>query len=157
MNVTGHPNRGGQAISETLLLLPLYLLLVFALLQLGQLGTALVITNYAASTVARDFVQNNSVDNGAGEVHFRRLMVAGMKNATIESIKDQNGMLSNVTVHACAEIDAFPLVGSVLGRGLSSHLSGTNCQALSYVGFTGSPPYRFIVHGTATLRMNYQL
>ena len=155
----------GQSMTETALLLPLYLLIVFSLLQMGQLATALVVTNYAASAIARQAVQEGSITNqGAYETRFGALITAGMKNEKVFPVLDPatSAPLRNVHVHACAEISAFPFVGqffgSILANGLGSG-SSDRCPDLGTraFAFKNTPPVAsFVVHGTATARMNYQ-
>lgn len=142
-----------------MLLLPVYLLLVFGLLQMGQLAIALLVTDYAASAIARQAVQEGSTGSqGSYNDRFQRLLTVGMKNPTVQVVAD-SGLLSNVTVHACAQIDAMPFIGQIIGRPLASGL-GTggpgNCQNLRAFAFSGGAPYAFTVHGKATARMNYR-
>ncbi len=69
--------RSGQNMTETILLLPAYLLLVFGVLQMGQLGTALLVADYAASAVARQVVQDqteNTLLGGNYMSRFEKLM-----------------------------------------------------------------------------------
>jgi Flp pilus assembly protein TadG len=147
--------RNGQAVTETIVLLPLFFLLVFGLLQLGQLGTALLVANYAASAMARQMVQDNSTT--ANKTRFTNMLTAGMKSANVEQDIQSTGVFANVTVHACADIDAFPFVNQILGGVLSRVAPGGagNCKALGTFGYTSSPP-RFTVHGQAEARMNYR-
>ncbi len=139
--------------------MPVYLLLVFGLLQMGQLAIALLIADYAASAIARQAVQDGSTGTqGSYTERFEKLLTAGMKNPTIDVVADP-GLLSNVTVHACAQIDALPFIGQIIGRPLASGL-GTggpgNCQNLRVFAFSNGAPYAFTVHGKATARMNYR-
>ena len=154
-------HRAGQAMTESILLMPAYFLLVFGLLQLGQLATGLLVANYAASAIARQVVQdqtNSTALGGSYQTRYEALMTAGMKHGKLiaEYTRD-GGLFSNVTVHACAEINAFPFVGEFLKPALSRYSGG--CGALTTVlpfSFISSPPYRFMVQGKATARMNYQ-
>src|SRR5205823_2127843 len=96
----------------TIVLLPFYLMLVFALLQAGQLATGLMVADYAAAAIARQAVQDGSTSTqGVYRTRFEKMMTAGMKNAVVSVASDNGGLLSNVTVHACAEVDAFPFLG----------------------------------------------
>src|SRR5437879_1733754 len=107
--VVGYSYRNGQSVTESIVMLPVYLLLVFGVLQLGQLGTALLVANYAASAIARQAVQDGtSGDQGAYRTRFEKLLTAGMKNPVVNVVPDNNGLLSNVTVHACAQINTLP-------------------------------------------------
>src|SRR4051812_21017228 len=87
----------GQNMTETLVLLPLYLLLVFGLLQAGQLATGLLVADYAASAIARQAVQDGSTGTqGAYQTRFTTMLTAGMKNPEINVVPDNGQLLTNV-------------------------------------------------------------
>ena len=144
-------------------MLPLYLLLVFGLLQLGQLGTALLVTNYGAATIARQLVKDSWSGSGLASLSspystkFNDLLMAGMKNGTLEARRTKDGPLSplsTVEVHACVEVTAFPFVGHLVANRLAN---GTvqGCAANMLLSFnTGN--YAFVLHSQAMARMNYQ-
>src|SRR5258708_4229456 len=155
--------RSGQNMTETILLLPAYLLLVFGVLQMGQLGTALLVADYAASAVARQVVQDqteNTLLGGNYMSRFEKLMTAGMKKGVLEAEYTHDGLFYDVTVHACAQINVMPFLGELLLKpALGFRYRGNGCAGDSGMGpfsFSGSAPYFFTVHGKATLRMNYQ-
>ena len=124
--------RAGQAMTETILLLPFFFMLVFGLLQLGQLGVALLVSNYAASAIARQVVQDQVRSPGLGGAYMNRyngLLAAGMRRPQLNAVYTQdNGIFWNVTVHACADIRAFPLVGEFLKPVLGQSHASTTCS-----------------------------
>lgn len=149
----------GQGTTETLVLLPFFLVLIFGLLQLGQLATALLIANYAAAAAGREMVQNNNRNPGSYSARFDKLLAVGMKNPQLD-VGDPEGdsIEKNITVHACADINAFPFVNEFFGSILTSRL-GTGsggCPALNLFEFRRSLPPAFVVHGKATVRLNYK-
>jgi hypothetical protein len=149
----GPGGQSGQTISETILLMPLFLFLVFGVLQLGQLGVAVVVANYAASAAARQMVQDNSGSPDGYRSRFRKILAVGMKNEDLQATTN-GGLLRNVTVHACAQVDAYPFIGQLAG-GILSGLRGGGCENMGILAFNPSPP-SFTVHGKAIARMNYQ-
>ena len=157
--------QAGQTMSESILWLPFYLLLVFGMLQMGQLVAALLVSKYAASAIAREVVQDQTRDSALGGTYmtrYQKLMTAGMKksSAVLQAEYTNDGLFSNVTVHACTQIDVFPFVGQFLKPVLGSRYAGSGCtsggSAIGPFTFSGSPPYTFGVHGAASARMNYQ-
>jgi hypothetical protein len=155
-------NRSGQAMTETVLMLPFYLILAFGLIQIGQLATALIVANYAASAIARQAVQDGNTGNtSAYEARLDGLMMAGMKSGVVKLDTDGTGIMKNVTVHACAQIDALPFLGQFLGAVFKQNYGGGGAcddsgAALGPFFFNGGPPYYFRVHGRSTARMNYK-
>jgi hypothetical protein len=155
-------SRSGQSVTETVLLLPIYLLLVFGLLQSGQLAASLIVAEYAASAIARQAVQDGISSGGSAyEARFERLLLPGMKSPVITVEADNGGLLSNVTVYACARVDAFPFLGQLMTKALGQRYSGGgSCDgSSSSVGpfyFNGAAPYFFRVKGQASARQNYR-
>jgi hypothetical protein len=137
-------------MTETILLLPFFLLLAFGLIQLAQLGIALMVTNYAASAAARQTVQDGAFDSGRAERRFRNMLMAGMRNAQFGPASYDGGSLaSNVTIRACADVPALPFVGAFL----SGALAGGGCGGGKLVSMNGNV---FVVQGRASARMNYR-
>ncbi len=150
----------GQASAETLMLVPLYFLLVFGLLQLGQLATALVVVNYGAAAIARQAVAENI---SGGQDYNRRLeqfFVAGMKNPDAwANPKDPDSpidpLLRDVRVEACAEVKAFPFVNAILGGALKAGLGeAAKCEDIKTFAYNSSGSGSFVVHAKAKARMN---
>jgi Flp pilus assembly protein TadG len=141
--------QNGQTTTETILWLPFFLFFAFGLIQAGQLGTALIVTNYAASAVARQAVQENGAISGGAKSRFERLLIAGMRNAQLTSTTQSGGLASNITVTACADVPALPFVATFLGR----PLGGGGCGSGGLVSLNGN---MFTVQGKARARMNYQ-
>jgi len=146
------------------MMLPLFLTLVFALLQIGYIGFAVAIVHYAASSVGRLAVENNTPQVAAFQPHFSSLMMAGLKPLPLSSTQDpaEDPLTPTVTINACASIPAYPFVGDFLKPILGGALaSGSSCadndpHAMGPVSLTGSGPYQFLIHGQTTVRMNYQ-
>lgn len=162
--VTLPPGRKGQSLTETVILLPLFLLLIFAIVQTCHLGIALAIVNYGASAVARQAVQQNSNFASSGQARFNKLMMAGMKPLQLHGVaareenSSQTSVTSNMEVTACAELPAYPFVGQLLDKALSSPAESDPCggtKSLGPVSLKGPAPFHFIVHGQARARMNY--
>jgi Flp pilus assembly protein TadG len=102
------PSQKGQAMTETLILLPFYLALVFAVIQVGQLGTALIVTNYTASKIARKaaaqgFGGGGSVTLGAYQADLSAAMMAGMKPGSLAGCVTQQSVRLAVSwrISAC--------------------------------------------------------
>ena len=68
-----HSTRG-QSLAESVLVMPLFFFLVFGLLQIAQLGIALVVTQYAASSLARKAAN----ESGFPPVRFAWMDVTGI-------------------------------------------------------------------------------
>jgi len=153
----------GQTVTESVMMMPLFLIFVFALLQLGHLGIGIAIVNYAASSVARQAVAQNAYNQGDAESKFNNILMAGFKSNEIKStsVSDPENVTTNLKVTACAELPAYPLVGHFLYQAITSG-SGPSPDAcsgatkwLGPVGLKGPAPYHFIIQGQAVARMNY--
>ena len=152
----------GQSMTETILLLPLYFLFVFGLLQAGQLSVALLVANYGASSIARRMVADDADSPDKYRPRFENLLVAGMKYEGLKASHEPDsgggsGLLSSVTVDACSKVGAFPFVAQTLHAipAVNSRLAGGGgCDVKN-----GQPFFfngtQFIVHGRATARRNY--
>ncbi len=155
--------RHGQTITEVAIVLPLFLLLVFGVLQVGHLGIAVAIVNYGASAVARQAVEENGFNEAAAQNHFNQLLMAGLSPLPIEhhiEDIDSQQITSDIAITACAELPAYPFVGQFLDKALTSEAAGGDgCTAgtktLGPVGLKGPAPYHFLVSGKAKARMNY--
>ncbi len=150
----------GQTTTETILLFPFYMVLVFGLLQLGQLGVALLVANYAASSIARQAVE----DNISGSVEYtskmEKLMTAGMRRPYAKATAEfSTPPFAEVSADACAEVYAYPFIGQLLGKAITKGLASGNsskCTTLSTFAYSNSRPAYFVVHGKASARMNYK-
>ncbi|HVO33732.1 MAG TPA: TadE family protein [Elusimicrobiota bacterium] len=175
----------GQSITETILVLPLFLALAFAGLQLAQLGVGIVMADYAASSVARKAAAEEKIPTRLFNTiqdltplygqKATDLMVAGMK------FQDAAGCVSpdvpgepsvSLTVRVRATVSAFPILGDLLHGAWHANYTGPIGSAVSGacpggsgmdgapglgpINFSASPPYYFTVNGKATVRMNYQ-
>jgi hypothetical protein len=141
----------------------LYLAVVFGLLQVGQLATGLLVVNYAASTIAREAVQENATSmKSQYETRFKHLLTVGMTYKDLLLTPDSSTPpLTSIRVDACAELGVFPLLGEIflepaLGTKYTGGACGATARSMGPFSFNGTPPYRFTLHGTASARMNYQ-
>ena len=149
----GFGSSAGQSTTETILLLPFFLTMVFGLLQMGQLTADLLVTQYSAYSVARQMVQDNSINAASYRAKFDNLMTAGMRFNNLYA-DPVSGMMPNLTVHACSEVSAFPLVAEMLSRPMRNY--NGDCGAENTMGPFSLQGRKFIVHGRATVRMNYR-
>jgi len=156
----GWSHDAGQTLTETAVLAPLFFTLVFALLQVCHLGLAVAIVNYGASSAARLAVEQNDTSGSNATTQFKKLLAAGLTahgNVQTRPV-DQDSVTQNLVVTACAQLPAYPFVGELLDKALSS-ANGTDCaqgaKMMGPIGLTG-PPYYFIIEGQAKARMNYQ-
>jgi len=162
--------RKGVTTTEAILILPLFLLMVFGLLQAVQIGIGLVVVNYGAGSIARKVgreataLTTASVPITNHQTDFAGLMIAGLNSKSLTgcydtSNTDPNAVAKNVVVTAQAEIGAFPIIGPMLDKMAPNFKStswspGCTEDPVPAVGFTG-PPYKFIVRGMAVARRNY--
>ena len=145
----------GQSLTEATLLMPLFFLTIFLIIQTCHLGIAIVLVNYGASSAARLAVQQNG-DVSNAQTQFNHLMIAGLKFLSLTPHKD-NDVTPNITMDACAELPAYPFVGQFLDKSLTTG-GGNLCggtKTFGPVALSGPAPYHFIIHGQATARMNY--
>jgi len=153
----------GQSSTETFLLLPFYLTIVFGLLQIGLLGVSLVATSYAAGSIARyaaKEVTGTTFNESAYEPRLKNLLFAGMEFQGLNGHVDSAGPhLGTLTVNTCTKVFAMPFVGYFLKPAMPGAMvaTGTTCDdTMGPVLFFNQPPYYFIVHGKAMARLNYQ-
>ena len=127
--------RRGQAMTETILMVPLYFLIVFGLLQIGQLGVALLMVNYGASSVARAVAQDPpklGPADGYGLIDmkelgfpfkekFSKLLIGGMYDSKIRGcIEKDSNVTATLHVFGSASVNAFPLLGNFLASARTS-------------------------------------
>jgi len=169
----------GQTISEALIALPIFFALAFAALQLAQLGVAVVIANYGASSIARKAAaeengtfQSGSPNLSAYEQKARDLMVAGMLFQDLEGCVQTDTITptAELTVRLRTKVYAFPFFGNLVsgafgpqhadeGKGTCPS-SGSALDSPTAVGpfnFSASAPYYFYVNGKAEVRLNYRV
>src|SRR5690349_6547823 len=114
----GHVGRGlcsrGQVTTETLLLAPVFFLLVFGALQLAHVGLGVALVHYATSSVARQAVQNNTEQIDKSK--FENFMIAGLQAPEVRGSGEQgaSSVLKDLTVVGCAKLPAYPFVGQTL-------------------------------------------
>lgn len=146
---TAGPRNRGQAISETLVLLPIYLALILFVIQISQIGLAIILTNYGASKVVHQAVSENTTDPARYKSLLDSVMIAGMKTYSLTGhVDDPNSHTRMLTVEVAAEIRAFPMVGELLHSMIGSSPG-------SVVRLSDQAPYMWIVKGVAQSRMNF--
>lgn len=160
-------NRHGVSMTEAIVVMPFFLIFVFGLLQLLQIGIGLIVVDYGAGSVARKMARIGSLSATTYDTDFQQLMVAGMKADPLAVCQDKgvngNSPASNVMVTATAKIGAFPFIGPFVDKvapGLKNNAPGqiTGSCTPGYapmLSFTGSPNYDFVVRGEAVARRNY--
>jgi hypothetical protein len=156
----------GQSITETLLLLPLYLALVFGMLQAAYIGLALATTSHAAGSIARRAAREDTVKSFPEDRYKDRLdavLFAGMKPYAVKASVPDHPTLPVVTVNACAEIMAFPLVGTFFNALFKDAYDGGgdicapgNKKSMGPIYFVPKPAYHFVIEGSAEVRFNIQ-
>jgi hypothetical protein len=156
----------GQSITETILLLPFYLALVFGMLQAAYIGLALATTSYAAGSIARWAAKQNTMSfpEPAALDRLDKLLFAGMKAVAVKSATRSTGVLPILEVNACTKIDAFPLVGAFLNVPLNTKYDGggnfcapdNEPTRMGPIYFVPKPTYHFVIQGTAQIRLNVQ-
>jgi hypothetical protein len=146
----------GQTTTETILLLPVFLMLAFLLLQLGQIGIALSVVSYGASSIAKRAVAGETPNPSMMD----KLLAVGMKDPKVvpEIVPDpSNPLTKNITINTCAAIKAFPFVGEFLNNvpALTNNSPGSCGNASKTLSISCSPDCKFLVHGKAIARGNY--
>lgn len=158
--------KAGQSLTESVMLMPIFLAVVFALLQVGHLGVGVAVVYYATSSVGKLAVQNNDakLSNGDYQAQFARMMVGGLTPVGLPAAELEPGedaLTPTITVTACAKLPAYPLVGETLKTAMSGALDpGATCtdgpHAFGPVHLAGNGPYFFVIRGQTTVRLNYQ-
>jgi len=167
-------------MTETVILLPLFFFIVFGLLQVAQLGLAVVMANYAASSIARKAASENNYSTAApgtsvGSItaygqKASDLMVAGMQldgSTGLLGCVEQSDMTvptGELVVLVRAQLSAWPLTGSVLSGIFGSQYNTQplscsdlkNAQGFGPFNFSPSPAPTFFVTGTGKVRLNYK-
>jgi hypothetical protein len=169
----------GQAITESILVLPLFLVLVVGGLQLAQLGMAIVISNYAASSIARKAVSEQSFSATAtGAVNLanydqkaKSLMTAGMQvddpHGLVGCVIQQPGNTSptaELHVAVRTKLSAWPVFAQLLhtvwlgtydAQPLACLQQPSNPGGFGPFNFSAQAPYYFYVTGEARVQTNY--
>ena len=158
-----HP-RSGQTSTEAILLIPVFLLLVFAIVQIAHIGVGVVVMQYAASSIARQAVQSGDPnDEAKAKEKLGHLMFAGLTAGKVHTgLKTEttaNEVTPTVEVVTCAELTAYPFVGEFLSKASWKTANATTeClgSSLTPVMLKGPAPYKFLIRGQSLARMNYQ-
>jgi hypothetical protein len=166
-------SRTGQTMTETVILLPLFLVIVFGLLQLGQLGIAVIMVNYAASSIAREAASKfdyAGATNGVMQLHqkMQDLMVAGMSTDSSFgllgcTVADTNTPTAELVVLVRAKVAAWPGLGYFLNGAFGDRYATqpltcsdlTNAQGFGPFNYSTQPPTYFVT-GTGKVRLNYK-
>ena len=167
-------------MTETVILLPLFFFMVFALLQLSHLGFAVVMANYAASSIARQAASERDFSAAvrgspvaiiaAYGQKAKDLMVAGMQldgnSGLIGCIEQSDPTVptGELVVLVRARLPAWPFVGILLNGALGSQYDAqplscgnlTNAQGFGPFNYSPDPPQTFFVTGSGKVRLNYK-
>ncbi len=150
--------QAGQSLTESVILMPVFLLALFTLIQVGHLGIGVAIVNYAASSVAHLAVQENTYNQSSASSRFKSLLIAGLKLVEIQGKVEPDDVTPNVKVTACASLQAYPFVGEFLDKALgSASTGGDGCGGTKMFGpvsLQAPAPYHFIIRGQTMARMN---
>jgi hypothetical protein len=156
-------------------MLPLFFLLVFGLLQAAQAGIAIVVANYAASSVARRAANGqNPASLGTGSnvalenyrSKINSFLVAGVGLDDFKGCMtraDPSVPTGELAVAVRTKLPAWPVIGQVLHKLLSSDYEAPalTCQnidsaaAFSNFNFSSDAPYTIYITGKAKVRLNY--
>jgi len=163
----------GQALTESILLMPLFFLFFFGLLQVAQLGIAVVMTSYAASSIARIAAASGNVSAASSgpvssisqyQSNAQKFMVAGASLKDLSACVQATPPTATLTVRVRAKVDAYPFFAQVLSGALSNAYadeSGGTCPNLANpngfgpFNFSNNGAYYFYVSGIASTRLNY--
>lgn len=161
---------------ETLFMMPLFLIVAFGALQVAELGMALMLANYAASSVATKGVQDPALNTpslgpppaiAAYGPKVDSLMVGQLqRDALVACIqKDPNGApTADLLVAVRAKLPAWPMMGNVLSGAFGSQSYDAqpltcpgldNTSGFGPFNFSSQAPYYFYVTGWAKARLNY--
>jgi len=170
----------GQTMTETVILIPLFFFIVFGVLQLAQLGMAVVMVNYAASSIAREAASEKDFSNAARGVPATavdsygqkagKLMVAGMQldgSSGILGCIEQSDVTvptGELVVLVRARLQAWPFVGYALNGIFGSQYDAqplsctdlTNSKGFGPFNYSPDSPQTFFVTGTGKVRLNYK-
>ncbi len=151
-------------------MLPFFLIFVFGLLQMGELGVATVVTNYAASSVARKAANEETFRASASATpapvirnymqKVQNLMVVGMSVDDLFGcvMKDPNDPTAELGVTVRAKIQAWPFFSNIIDGALKGQYApqALSCSDAGSFNFSAGPaPYYFYVTGKAKVRLNY--
>jgi len=169
----------GQAMTESVIMMPLFFLLVFGLLQLAHLGLAVVMANYAATSIARKAASEkdfSTVPKGtpAGNMtgytqQANNLFVAGMQLDSTGGLmgcveqSDISVPTEELVVLVRAQFSPFPFVGyflnGIFGTKYAAALLScndlTNQSGFGPFNYSSQPP-TFYVTGSGKVRLNYK-
>jgi hypothetical protein len=167
-----NPNGRGQSLTESLLMMPLFFVIVFGLLQVCQLGLAVMMVNYTSASIARKAASENSFPSTSRSLAVpanimslyqpkaNGLMVAGMQLEGLQGCIDSSAPTADLSVAVRAKIEAWPFFADVLHAALQSQYDPPplGCGGTGYLPFGFSPgpaPYFFYVTGKSSARLNY--
>jgi len=169
-----HANATGQALTESILLLPVFLLFVIGVLQISQIGVAIVLSQYAASSVARKASSAQVLSSGSHpdlntyEPKVKALMQVGMQydgmQGCVANTNSGNDPTAELEVAVRSKIEAWPFFSTLMNQVVQTQYSTNviDCTTMSNPGgigpvnFSGqsTPPY-FYITGKAKVRLNY--
>jgi hypothetical protein len=162
-------------MTETLLMLPLFLAAMFLVIELAQLGVALMTANYAASSIARKAANEQTLTalaavtpapaiKTAYSQKASDLMVAGMSLDDVAGciMKDDPDVpTAELEVVVRTKIPAWPFFADLVHGALKSQYDPVTLVCPDTPGtfgpfnFSANAPYAFYVSGRARVRLNY--
>lgn len=175
-----HTQRG-QTVTEAAVVLPLFLLFVFGLLQMAQVGYALIMVNYSAWSIAHRasreeknelFKAAAQVGRPSGELRgvylpqMDKFLMAGLHGPNIRACVDKDGgTTGDLTIWTSGSVTTLPLVQqtlytifknqpNVLGVPPLNNCDDNNQFGLGIFYF-GSHAETIMVRGKARVRLNY--
>jgi len=154
-------------------MIPFFFFFAFGLLQASQLGVALVMTNYAASSIARKAATDPTVPTTTKNVPLplatynpsaNNLMVAGMQYDTMQGCvtqTDPSVPTGALVVAVRSKIPAWPFFGELIHGALKDTYDQQGISCTGTLGgfgpfnFSAQAPYYFYVTGVAKAGLNY--
>jgi Flp pilus assembly protein TadG len=167
-------------MTETVILLPIFFFIVFGLLQVAQLGLALVMVNYAASSIARTAASEKNFSTetpgvavGSIDSYGQKasnLMVAGMQmdgSSGLIGCLEQSDVTvptGELVVLVRAQLSAWPFIGYILNGIFGNQYATqplscgdlTNAHGFGPFNYSPNPLPTFFVTGTGKVRLNYK-
>jgi hypothetical protein len=146
---------------------------MFMVLQLAELGVALLMANYAASSIARKAANEKSfgtapvVDLSPYQAKAENLMVAGMTldGLPIGCVRRDDPAVPTATLAVAVrtKVQAWPFFSTMMNGAVKSQYDpqGLLCpdlvdsNAFGPFNFSAKAPYYFYVTGRASVRLNY--
>jgi hypothetical protein len=166
-------------MTESVILMPLFFVLVFGLLQLAHLGLAVVMANYAATSIARKAASEKDFSTTprgmpAGNMtgytqQANNLFVAGMQLDSTGGImgcveqSDMSVPTEELVVLVRAQFSPFPFVGTFLNQIFGTQYATSLLSCTDLTNQSGFGPFNYVpqpptiyVTGSGKVRLNYK-